>query len=420
MEFIWVSLPHRIGLRFRRDSVIRLEEKRMDRYRILTLDGGGAWALIEVMALIDLYGADTTGHQVLRDFDMVAANSGGSIVLGGLVEDLTLQKMLDFFQSEDKRKSIFVRKSLHLPGLEKYVTTEKLSGLRNAFPNRCDIPLHEVAKDIPGRNSGKPVHLLIAGFNYDRSRGEFFRSADATRPGWGIGDPSTYSLAECIHASSNAPIRYFDRPAEFLTQPGKHYWDGAISGSNNPILIAVTEALVLGQAPLNLAALSIGTGGTFLPFAPDGADPEPYYQVIHPSSLTTDLEKIAGAILDDPPDVASFMAHVMSGGPPAAAVAPVDSSIVRMNPMIAPVLNEEDQFVLPHGMDDESFENLVKLDMDAVEQEQVDEIVNFARLWLKGSISNQPVRAAVDLTPEIGQGKYALAKAAWLQLTQTP
>ena len=31
----------------------------MDRYRILTLDGGGAWALIEVMALIDLYGKAT-------------------------------------------------------------------------------------------------------------------------------------------------------------------------------------------------------------------------------------------------------------------------------------------------------------------------------------------------------------------------
>jgi len=105
----------------------------MPRYKILTLDGGGAWALIEVMALIDLYGADTTGHQVLSKFDMVAANSGGSIVLGGLVENLTLQNMLDFFLSQDKRQSVFVKKSLHLPGMEKYITTEKLSGLRAAF-----------------------------------------------------------------------------------------------------------------------------------------------------------------------------------------------------------------------------------------------------------------------------------------------
>ncbi|WP_263350353.1 patatin-like phospholipase family protein [Acidicapsa acidisoli] len=391
----------------------------MERYRILTLDGGGAWALIEVMALIDLYSADTTGHQVLGDFDMVAANSGGSIVLGGLVEDLSLQTMLDFFLSQDKRQSIFVRKSLHLPSMEKYVTTGKLAGLRAAFPKRCDVPLNKVAQDIPG-HSGKPVHLLIAGFNYDRNRGEFFRSAPATRDGFGIGVPSTATLAECIHASSNAPIRYFDRPAELPTQPGSHYWDGAISGSNNPILIAVTEALVLGQPGLGLAALSIGTGGTFLPMAPENAAPEPYYLTVHESCLTTDLEKIAGAILDDPPDVASFVAHVMSGGPPAGAVAPVDSSIVRLNPMIAPVVNEDDEFVLPHGMDAESFENLVKLDMDAVEQDQVDEIVNFARLWLKGSISNQPVRAAADLTPVIGQGKYAQGKDAWNKLAAMP
>jgi len=41
-------------------------------------------------------------------------------------------------------------------------------------------------------------------------------------------------------------------------------------------------------------------------------------------------------------------------------------------------------------------------------------------LWLKGSISNQPVRAASDLTPEIGQAKYAQAKAAWQALIATP
>jgi uncharacterized protein len=52
-------------------------------YRILSLDGGGTWALIQVKALIALYpgGAATPGLTVLNDFDLVAANSGGSIVL---------------------------------------------------------------------------------------------------------------------------------------------------------------------------------------------------------------------------------------------------------------------------------------------------------------------------------------------------
>jgi hypothetical protein len=30
----------------------------MDRYRILSLDGGGSWALIQVKALIELFGPD--------------------------------------------------------------------------------------------------------------------------------------------------------------------------------------------------------------------------------------------------------------------------------------------------------------------------------------------------------------------------
>jgi hypothetical protein len=393
----------------------------VSRYRILTLDGGGAWALIEVMTLIDLFGEETKGREVLRNFDMVAANSGGSIVLGGLVEDLKLKQLLDFFLSEDKRKSIFVRKTLHFPGLEKYEAAKKLDGLRAALPQCSDKALNEVAMDIPGA-SGKPVHLLIVGFDYDSNRGTFFRSAEATRKGWGVGASCSATLAECIHASSNAPIRYFDRPAlQPSLKNNKRFWDGAISGANNPVLVAVSEALVLGADPKNLAALSLGTGGTFLPLAPDDAnDPiPPIYQAIHTSGLTTDLEKLAGAILDDPPDVASFMAHVMSGGPPDGLDGydtPVDSSVVRMNPMISPVLNEAKEFVLPAGMDEDAFVKLVKLDMDAVEQDEVDEIVHFARLWLDGSVANQPVRMASDLTPEIGQRWHDAAKLAWQRL----
>ena len=32
-------------------------------FRILSLDGGGVWAVVQVKALIKLYGADTTGHR---------------------------------------------------------------------------------------------------------------------------------------------------------------------------------------------------------------------------------------------------------------------------------------------------------------------------------------------------------------------
>ncbi len=76
----------------------------MNRYRILSLDGGGSWALIQVKALIELYGLDTPGREILQDFNLVAANSGGSIVLGCLIENFSLRKILAFFNDEGERK----------------------------------------------------------------------------------------------------------------------------------------------------------------------------------------------------------------------------------------------------------------------------------------------------------------------------
>jgi uncharacterized protein len=77
-------------------------------YRILSLDGGGSWSLIQVRALIALYQDDQKkGRSVLADFDLVAANSGGSLVLGGLVEDLSLADLLGYFEDDAKRRSIF-------------------------------------------------------------------------------------------------------------------------------------------------------------------------------------------------------------------------------------------------------------------------------------------------------------------------
>ena len=74
-------------------------------YKILSLDGGGAWAIIEVMALMKIFGEKAQGHDVLQEFDLVAANSGGSIVLGGLVENLPLGTVLNYFNDQAKRQN---------------------------------------------------------------------------------------------------------------------------------------------------------------------------------------------------------------------------------------------------------------------------------------------------------------------------
>jgi uncharacterized protein len=397
-------------------------------YRILSLDGGGAWALIEVRALIALYGQNATGHDVLKDFDLVAANSGGSLVLGGLVENLKLLELVDYFEDDAKRKAIFSPttswgdRALHdLTGIgPKYSAENKLPAIQRLIPSRGNLALTKAVDGI--RRDGLPdnIHVLIIGFDYDRSRACFFRSATAAGPQWGQGDTTEATLAEAIHASTNAPVNYFDAPATFPDGP-RRYWDGGLTGCNNPILAAVTEAIVMGQEPRDIVALSLGTGTVALPWPTPQDANSPYVQVIGHPGVVADLGKLATTILDDPPDIASFLAHVMTGGGngvPATA----QSRIVRMNPLVSP-LGEPGKWRAPGSpavpMTAAQFTYLVRLDMDAVEQPQVNAISSFADIWLGGYVTNQPLRMDGDtLKPELGYGTFQEAIAAWQVLKQ--
>jgi hypothetical protein len=84
-------------------------------------------------------------------------------------------------------------------------------------------------------------------------------------------------LAEAVHPSTNAPVNYFDAPAQFPARP-RRYWDGGIPGCNNPLQAAVTKALVLGQDPTDIAALSLGTATVALPWPGPGKPPRPTYR----------------------------------------------------------------------------------------------------------------------------------------------
>lgn len=389
-------------------------------YRILSLDGGGAWSLIQVKALIALYDQTTLGRAVLGDFDLVAANSGGSLVLGGLVENLKLGDLLGYFEDEKLRKSIFSPTTSvgdwtlqKFTGLgPKYSAENKLPALQRLLPNRGNVALPSAASGVRRAGSSLDVHLLITSFDYDRNRATFFRSAQAgSGAAWGTGDTSSVTLAEAIHASTNAPVNYFDGPAVFPDRP-ERYWDGGITGCNNPILAAVTEAIVLGQKRTDIVALSIGTASVALPWPDPGQASSPLVQSPTDQSLVADLRKLATSILDDPPDIATFIAHVMTGGndgvPP-----PADSRIVRMNPLISPG-GVPGNWVVPLGMTVAQFSYLAKLDMDAVEQSQVDAIAAYADQWLQSKVSNQPIRMNGDtLKLELGSHWFQDAVAAW-------
>jgi hypothetical protein len=398
------------------------------RFHILSLDGGGSWALIEVRALMSLYGNDATGHQVLRNFDLVAANSGGSLVLAGLIEDLALEEILQYFMDENKRRSIFSPTTnpgdtifRELLGVgPKYSADAKLPAIERLLPKTGDAPLAGAMNGVNGPN-GLPVHLLIVGFDYDKNRAVFFRSAPAGGPSWGDGQPAAVTLAGAVHASSNAPVNYFDGPATLPGAPDR-YWDGGISGCNNPSLAALTEATVLGHSLQEMCVLTLGTATVSLPLAPIGQPAAPLEASRVESSIPTDLKKLATAIVDDPPDSATFIAHAMSGGS-SGLQAPVISRVVRMSPLISPLRATGGGWTPPKGWSVAQFRYLCGIDMDAVLQTEITFIRDYCTFWLEDRAPNQPIRpngkVFDPMKPDIGYAKFSEAKLAWQALFPT-
>ena len=314
------------------------------------------------MTLQKLYGDDAPGSHVLKNFDLVAANSGGSIVAAALFLDMKLSTIRALFETRAERRKMFAPLPFGsittLAGLgPRYEAAAKLAGLRAVFGADSAITLDQAAERINTQNK-KPrrSELLIVGYQYDRDRAKFFRSNPASLAS-GSGSSAAVTLAEAVHASTNAPINYFEEPAKVRID-GREvlFWDGGVTGFNNPILAGLTEAKANGIASAEIHALSLGTGNTFLPLA-DARSAEFRFLLAQPKepNPATDIQKLATSVLADPPDSATFMAHVMLDGKTSSDAAnPVTTGpVVRLNPLIQPVLasrDGRDYWILPRAV----------------------------------------------------------------------
>ena len=436
--------------------------------KILSMDGGGSWALIQARVLKDIYG-DISGHELLRKFDLVIANSGGSLVLACLCNNMLLSEALKMFENEETRKNVFAKltfwdslkkipmisvlqKAIKLFGAKtilgpKYNTEKKLKGLISE--------LEKVDKNTSGQFLvsryldelplliGKPeLEIMIVGYDYFSERVTFFRSnltGDATRFNR---IQKRVKLSEAIHASSNAPVNYFEEPAKVNLINNKtnfsnvsYFWDGAISGFNNPILAGLIEALINKKVKLEeFEILSIGTGTGKRMVITDfenNEDPElkNIYQINRKNELViaetksdfiNDIVKVSKSILGDPPDSATFMAYTILD--PTLSN---NAKIVRINPCLSPKLNSNKIVEIPEAFQNISdgrnkFIKLLDMDMDAVEQNEVELIIEMTNHFIvtnstQTCIPNQLIRGEADFN-HIGQSTYREAKDRWLEI----
>jgi len=401
-------------------------------YRILSLDGGGPWALIQACVLGDLYPGES-GHQILGHFDLAIANSGGSLTLAGLIKNLQPNAIRDLFLTPANRNQIFVRTGLveylfdKTLGLgPKWSTTAKLAGLTalmNAPPAGIASMRMSAVPQFVQSTTGRGLQVIISAFDYDLNREVFFCGTRSPISNAGGFDPA---VAGAVHASTNAPVNYFDGPAVVMdtSAPGtRRFWDGGVGGYNNPVLRGVVEALRMGEPASNIAALTLGTGTIWQPLGkPQQGESAQLFRPADDPSTLGDAKKMAECILDDPPDAATLNAHVISGASPTAP------RIIRLSPWIAPQL-KTNAWLLPVGFQMftdssgnpihqlDAFTTLRDMPMDANDQDSVELIHQLAQIWIRGNIGNQGIQTdPLKGNAVVGFSDYPSGKAAWLRI----
>jgi patatin-like phospholipase/acyl hydrolase len=197
-------------------------------YKILSLDGGGSWAIIQLLTLKDRYG-NLNGHEILKKFDLVIANSGGSIVLAALAEDYSIDKAITLFQNQKNREQIFHKntfKDRYFPvdylGLfnagfgPKYSATKKKEAFENLFPEIDKVQMNELPKLI----SIESLKIVVCTYDALNNRAKFFKSYSASGNGY-----DSVKLTQAINGSSNAPVQYFDFPARFKAKESDIFYE---------------------------------------------------------------------------------------------------------------------------------------------------------------------------------------------------
>lgn len=391
----------------------------MNKIRILSLDGGGSRAGILAATLGKLYGPDTPGREIIRKFDYIAGNSGGSIVLTALCCNYTPTDIEAFYRDPATLRRMFSPKWVaHVPLLRcflpRYSTSGKFEALKRMFdqnrqgsePLPSKIPL----PDWPGYLHSQ-VNLIVTAFDFDRERAAFFRSNRDSRAK-SSAPAVDATLVDAVNASTNAPILYFDKPAEVSRS---RYWDGALAGYNNPVLAAVIEALANQPAEeAEIRVLSLGTGTSAQPLTTEGAPP-PLGKTPDSTCQVQAVKKAATVIFDDPPDAATFHAHVaLRQAMPRRGESAAAGNVVRLSPLVRPLWDPSaTRWKLPDGLSESEFQALIDMPMDAMRTPDLELIWKMFCLWAADEIPNQPIRMGERMRCDIGQEKFSEAVAHW-------
>lgn len=228
-------------------------------YKVLSIDGGGMRGLFSASYLKGLVELaenrfDVNLSDLGKEFDLIVGTSTGAMLGAGLCAGVPLDKICSLYTNNGK-----------------YIFPQQLprSKLRLLFHNRSklnkigEIALRNVLTELFGDLTlselyeSRKIGLLVPATNYDTHKAWAFKTPH---------DPTSsqrdnnYSLVDVCLASSAAPIY---RSLAVVPQPDNNtsattFVDGGL-WANNPVLVALIEALRNTEPNSEIQIFSLGT-----------------------------------------------------------------------------------------------------------------------------------------------------------------
>lgn len=210
-----------------------------DKFRILSLDGGGIRGIFSCLVLEKL--SSYLQEPLTSHFDLVIGTSTGSLIGGMLSSGVSATEMLNLYKSFAQQ--VFTDDTNIF---KKYI---KKLGLKP----RYDITkLENIILENLGSHSLNELRTRYMAIAYDLKEDKplFFRSWDE--------DLGSLRLVDVITMSSACPSLF---PGKEFIHKGKQYIvvDGGL-GVCNPIMVGVSQGIKEGYALEDIYVVSIGTG----------------------------------------------------------------------------------------------------------------------------------------------------------------
>ena len=237
-------------------------------FRVLSLDGGGMRGLYTASVLSTLAQRFSPKNplDIGKGFDLIVGTSTGGILACALASGVSIDRVIDLYRNEGPK--------IFGDPVPKNVAAKLLWAIRNLLsPANPNDQLRSSLKAIFGNETlgilyaRRKIGLCITSLDLATHKSKVFKTAHD--PKRSADDART--LEDVCIATSAAPIIL---PVGSIANPHiqgqvSHFVDGGL-WANNPVLIALVEALHVSETDQPIEIISIGTcpppsGGVLLP-----------------------------------------------------------------------------------------------------------------------------------------------------------